>query len=341
VLLRDLRTDLEALTTMTKRVARITVPAGSTPVPSPPEAVQGEIDELARKINLATGRILLLEGDRDKLREELDSHSTAAGTTPSSPLAGTSPLPGPLEVLTTRVDAMASQVADLAQSTQNSAAPAAPVPSSPAIPASVQATLDDLTTKVGMLGPQMTGLLANQDQAAFGVAERAKLGLVYTTNTVHDVLLKDLNAKFEALQKASEGTAQELQAEVTLRQQQTQQHTETVAALTAQVEGLQVELAQLQLGQTKNSGELGPLNLWAEQFKNFFRGWESNQIHDGNFLWEQIRLLKDDVHPGWRQLVSYDEPHPSGARLILNKRPFLEQPVAHAANSIRNYGSSV
>jgi hypothetical protein len=204
----------------------------------------------------------------------------------------------------------------------------------------VQATLDDLTNKVGMLGPQMTGLLANQDQAAFGVAERAKLGLVYTTNTVHDVLLKELNTKFEALQKTSEGTAQELQAEVTLRQQQTQQHTETVAALTAQVEGLQVELAQLQLGQTKNSGELGPLNLWAEQFKNFFRGWESNQIHDGNFLWEQIRLLKDDVHPGWRQLVSYDEPHPSGARLILNKRPFLEQPVAHAANSIRNYGSA-
>jgi hypothetical protein len=58
-----------------------------------------------------------------------------------------------------------------------------------------------------------------------------------------------------------------------------------------------------------------------------------------NFLWEQVRLLKDGVHPWWCRLTSYDEPHTSGALLVLNKRPFIEVPVLYADNFVRNHGS--
>jgi hypothetical protein len=84
---------------------------------------------------------------------------------------------------------------------------------------------------------------------------------------------------------------------------------------------------------------ISELQEWAKIFQHLGRDWHQNLEHDLNFLWEQVKFLKDDAQPGWRQVVNYLDPPSEVARIVLNKRMINEKPVVHGSTSIRNYGS--
>jgi outer membrane murein-binding lipoprotein Lpp len=302
-----LRNDLDALQTKVNRVSsRGPVAAGSDPLPSPSEAMQAEVNELASKIGTATAKILLLEGERDRFRQDIDTlraTERAVVTPPAPPMPVPNPSQGALDELVAKFDAMAIRVAGLGSDPQTT------VPPSSADTAPSQAAQDELTATVERLEAQVTNLQADRDRNGFEAADRFNLDLAGTTNASHQLLINALNQKVDELKATGEKAAEDLRMEGILRRSEVITREAAVKDLSAQVAGLRTELAQLKLDQEADSGSLGPLNEWAEQFKAFFRTWELNQIHDANFLWEQVRLLKDDVHPGWRQLASYDEPH--------------------------------
>jgi hypothetical protein len=121
--LKALRNDLDILQTKVNRVSsRAPVAAGSDPLPSPSEAMQAEVNELASKIGDATAKILLLEGERDIFRREIDTlraseHTVVAPLTPS--ILVPNPSQGALDDLVAKFDAMAVQVAGLGSNPQD------------------------------------------------------------------------------------------------------------------------------------------------------------------------------------------------------------------------------
>jgi hypothetical protein len=339
-LLRSLRSDLDTVQTKVTRVSsRVAVGSGPNPLPGP-EVAQGEVDELAQKVSAAANQILSLEESRDKLRQDLDAHVTAVSAVHVQPAEVPTPVQDSLDDLTAKFNDMAIKVTNLGGNAQvSAAAPVAVAPSSP-FPAEAQAVIDDLTSKVKALELQAEGFKAFQDRKGLNVLDRIQLDLATTTNGTHDVLITAQRLKLDDVKSVSDKAASDVRIETVTRRAEIRAQTATASALTSQIVGLQAEIDALKSAQTASEDAHRPLKEWADTFKLFFRGWESNQVHDGNFLWEQIRLLKDDVHQGWRQQTNYHEPLATDAQLVLNKRPFLEQPVQHAANSVRNYGST-
>jgi hypothetical protein len=81
------------------------------------------------------------------------------------------------------------------------------------------------------------------------------------------------------------------------------------------------------------------LDQWSSTCQTFIRDWQSTVESDLNYLWDQVKYLKDDTHPGWREVTGYQDLPSDAARITLAKRMINEQPVRHAPSSIRNYGS--
>jgi hypothetical protein len=81
------------------------------------------------------------------------------------------------------------------------------------------------------------------------------------------------------------------------------------------------------------------LQDWSASLRALGLDWHANLEHDLNYLWEQVKYLKDDAHPGWRTTVNYIDQPAEASQIVINKRMINEKPVTHGSTSIQNYGA--